>query len=392
MWRRRVAGVPVRPLELFVDLVFVFAVTQLSHGILAHPTPAGAAGTLLLLLAVWWAWMYTAWTTNWFEPDHPAVRLLLLGGMLAGLVMAAAIPDAYGPRAAWFAGAYVTLQVGRALFVAVAARRAPLGPTFRRILCWQALSGALWLAGGLAAPLRVPLWLLAVACEYTAPWHGYATPLLGRSRTADWSVDGGHLAERCQLFLIIALGESVLLAGASFAVHRPTAYGTGALGTVFAGIAALWWIYFGRPTGTAAEPDDPGRLARSAYTYLHLPMVAGIILCAVAGELVIAHPTGHPAVATALATLGGPALFVAGHALFARTVTGRLPRGHPAALAALVLLAPASAVLPPLALSATATAVLVALATAASRRPGNTAGTRTGAKRRSPRTAQSTSG
>lgn len=376
MWRRRGDGVPVRPFELFFDLVFVFAVTQLSHGILAHPSADGVAGTVLLLLAIWWAWMYTAWTTNWFDPDHPAVRLVLLGAMLAGLVMAAAVPDAYGSRARWFAGAYVVLQVGRALFAVVASgrvRRAPdgedpartayLAPTFRRILVWQVVAGTLWIAGGIITPLRVPLWIAALTCEYAAPWHGYATPLLGRSRTTDWTVDGGHLAERCQLFLIIALGESVLLAGSGFAGHRPSALGVGALATVFAGIAALWWIYFGAPADPArTTPDDPGRLARSAYTYLHLPMVAGIILGAVAGELVIAHPTGHPGTAGALATLGGPALFVAGHALFRRAVSGRLPRAHLAALATLAALGAAAPVVPPIALSAAAALVLAALA------------------------------
>lgn len=361
-------GARVTFFELFFDLVFVFAITQLSHRLLEHLTVRGAAETLLLLLAVWWAWVYTSWATNWFDPDHPAVRLMLVGVMIAGLFMAAMLPDAFGGKAMWFAGAYAAIQVGRTAFVAVCTRRHELGRTFQRILFWQAVPAALWIGGALVHDhdARAGLWLAAVALEYLAPWHGYATPLLGRSSTAEWTIDGGHMAERCQLFVIIALGESVLVTGATLGAHTPS--GPVAAGSVaaFVGTVALWWIYFDHTAEAAAEriasSDDPGRLGRSAYTFIHIVMVAGIIVGAVADELVMAHPGGHVSHGFAAVATGGPALFIAGHALFKRVVFGVFTRARISALLALAVLAVASPLLTPLALHIGAATVVVALA------------------------------
>ncbi|MFI0371399.1 low temperature requirement protein A [Actinomadura sp. 1N219] len=364
-------GARVTFFELFFDLVFVFAITQLSHLLLDHLTVRGAAETLLLLLAVWWAWMYTCWTTNWFSPDHPAVRLMLVAVMVAGLFMAAMLPGAFGDKAMWFAAAYVAIQVGRTLIVVVWTWGHELGPNFQRVLFWQAVPGALWIGGALVDghDARAGLWLLAVALEYLAPWHGYATPLLGRSSTAEWTIDGAHMAERCQLFLIIALGETVLVTGATFGDHTPTAAVTTGLVSAFVGTVALWWIYFDHTADAAAEriasSADPGRLGRSAYTFVHIVMVAGIVVGAVADEKVLAHPGGHISTAFTIVALGGPALFVAGHALFKRAVFGGFTRARATALLALAALAvPALALdsLTPLALHICAAVVVVALA------------------------------
>lgn len=357
--------------ELFFDLVFVFAVTQLSHLLLEHLTVRGAAETLLLLLAVWWAWMYTCWTTNWFDPDHPAVRLMLVGVMVAGLFMAAMLPGAFGDKAPWFAAAYIAIQVGRTAFVVAFTRGHELGPTFQRILFWQSSSAVLWIAGALADghDARAGLWLAAVALEYLAPWHGYATPLIGRSSTTEWTIDGGHMAERCQLFLIIALGETVLVTGATFGGETPTAAAATGFASAFVGTVALWWIYFDHTAEAAADriasAADPGRLGRSAYTFIHIVMIAGVIVGAVADEQLLAHPGGHAGGAFTAAALGGPALFVAGHALFRRVVFGAFTRARVRALLALAVLAvPAFAadVFTPLALHLCVTAVVVALA------------------------------
>ncbi|MFD0685079.1 low temperature requirement protein A [Actinomadura fibrosa] len=361
-------GARVTFFELFFDLVFVFAVTQLSHRLLEHLTIRGAAETLLLLLAVWWAWMYTCWTTNWFDPDHPAVRLMLTGVMVAGLFMSAMLPEAFGDRGLWFAAGYTAIQVGRTAFVVYSTRRHPLGRNFQRILFWLVVAGALWIAGALVddADVRAGLWLLAVALDYLAPWHGYATPLLGRSSTADWTIDGAHMAERCQLFLIIALGESVLVTGATLAQSTPTAAVAAAFVSAFAGTVALWWIYFDHTAEAAADriasSADPGRLGRSAYTFIHIVMVAGIIVGAVADELVLAHPGGHVTHGFAAVATGGPALFIAGHALFKRVVFGTFTGARLAALLALAVLAAVSSALTPLALHLCATAVVVVLA------------------------------
>jgi low temperature requirement protein LtrA len=361
-------GQRVTSVELFFDLVYVLAVTQLSHLLLEHLDARGAAQTALLLVAVWFAWVYNAWFTNWFDPDRRPVRLVLLGVMLASLLMSASLPESFGERGVLFAGAYVAMQVGRTVFVVAALRNEPaLRRNFQRILAWLAVAGVLWLAGGLAhGTAREALWLAALAVDLTAPLVGYWTPGLGRSRTTDWTIAGGHFGERFPLFLILALGESILVTGSVFGELPLSAASVAAFVVAFLGSVALWWVYFDRSAEDAGEviagSVDPGRLGRSAYTYCHLPMVAGIIVAAVGDELVIAHPGGHASVATTTAVLLGPALFLAGHALFKRMVFGRLSVARLLAIAALAGLWPVGTALAPLLLASVATLVVAAVA------------------------------
>jgi low temperature requirement protein LtrA len=178
---------PVTPLELFFDLVFVFAVTQLSHRLLEHLTIGSTLGTLLLFVAVWRAWVDTTWVTNWFDPDRTPVRLLLIALMLVSLVMSVAIPQAFGEGGLMFAIAYVTIQVGRTAFVVVALEySSSLGRNFQRYLAWFAIPAVLWVAGGLLqGEVRYFLWVFAIVLEYAGPVIGFWTPGLGRSTTAD---------------------------------------------------------------------------------------------------------------------------------------------------------------------------------------------------------------
>jgi low temperature requirement protein LtrA len=357
----------VTPMELFFDLVYVFAITQLSHLLLEHLDLHGVLQTGLLLLAVWWGWMYTTWATNWFDPNLRPVRLVLVGVMAASLVMSAVLPAAFGERGLIFAGAYVVMQIGRTLFVVAWTRHNPqLGPTFRRMLAWFAVSGVFWIAGGLnSGSTRELLWLAAVVIDYSAPAAGYFVPGLGRSSTHDWNIRGGHMAERCQLFLIIALGESILVTGATFGELELSASVLAAFVIAFLGSVALWWVYFDRSAGDAEEAiahsDDPGRLGRSAYTYLHLPMVAGIIVTAVGDELAIAHPLGHAGPEVAATVLGGPAIFLAGHLLFKRAVFGVWSISRIVAIIVLVAIALIGQEWPPLALSSLALVVIASV-------------------------------
>src|SRR5712691_10147955 len=162
--RRRPGESPqVTHVELFFDLVYVFAVTQLSHSLREHLTVRGALETLVLFLAVWWAWNYTAWATNWIDPDHAAVRLLMIALMLLSLVMSAAIPQAFGDRGAAFALAYVALQVVRSVFMVVAFRGARMGRNYAQLLAWSCIAGAAWVAGGFAhGDTRLLVWIAAV--------------------------------------------------------------------------------------------------------------------------------------------------------------------------------------------------------------------------------------
>jgi len=370
MLRERVRGQHARvtTVELFFDLVFVFAITQLSHGLLAHLSAEGALHTGLLMLAVWWAWIYTTWITNWLDPDHPTVRVMLFGLMGLGLVMSTSLGDAFGKRAVPFALAYVALQIGRTLFMAWASRRDPsLGRNFVRVACWFGLSGALWVAGAFGpAEMRVGLWAAALAIEYLAAAVGFWVPGLGHARTTEWTVEGAHMAERCGLFIIICLGESVLVTGATFAQHPWEPGLIGAFVASLGGAIAMWWIYFNAHAEAAAHAiarsEDPGRIARIAYTYAHMPIVAGIIVTAAGDELALAHPLGHMEPAAIWLILGGPALFLLGGVWFKFAVFGTLSHPRTFGLVLLGLAAVAAPNLTPLALSAVATGALIVVA------------------------------
>jgi low temperature requirement protein LtrA len=355
--------------ELFFDLVFVFAITQLSHGLLEHMTLQGALQTGFLMLAVWWLWINVSWMTNWLDPEKAAVRLILMALMLAGLVLSASIPHAFEERAQAFVLAYVFMQVARTLFMLWALRaHSPRNfRNFQRIMAWVLPAAALWTAGAFAGDgWRYGLWGLALAIEYASPWFGFWTPGLGRSSTADWDVEGGHMAERCGLFIIIALGESILVTGATFSNLAWTAETGAAFVVAFVGSVAMWWVYFNigaeRGSRKIAGSDDPGRMARMAYTYLHIPIVAGVIVAAVADELVLAHPGGHVEAKAAAAILGGPALYLVGNALFKRTSFKHVPLSHLAGLGLLALLVPVCGFVTPLILSAGTTTVLIVVA------------------------------
>ena len=357
----------VSSMELFFDLVFVFAFTQLSHHFLTHLDAGDAFQTALLLLALWWAWVDTAWFTNWFDPDRRPVRFVLIGLMVATLIMAIALPEAFGDRGLLFAIAFVGMQVGRFVFAVVATRHDPgLHRNFERVLAWRAASGLLWLAGGLATgPARTPFWVAAVAMESLGPAYGFLTPGLGRSTTHEWHISGAHMAERCKLFLIIALGESILVTGATFGESDFTRAALAAFIVAFLGSVALWWVYFDLSFDAAERAfessSDPGRLGRFAYTYLHIPMVAGIIVTAVGDELVIAHPLGHASPDTVATVLGGPALFLAGHLLFKRAVFGVWSISRLAAIAALSIVAVIGRDWPPLALAIAIVLIIAAV-------------------------------
>ncbi|MBS0243279.1 MAG: low temperature requirement protein A, partial [Proteobacteria bacterium] len=282
----------VKSVELFFDLVFVFAVTQLSHLLLANLDPVGMAGTALLLVAVWWVWVYTSWVTNWLEPDHLSVRLLLFALMLAGLVLSASIPRAFGDRAASFALAYVAMHLGRCAFMlwVLKGTNEANYKNFQRITTWLAVSAVLWIGGSFAEPdARFWIWCAAMAIELAGPAFGFWTPHIGRSQSTDWDISGDHLAERCGLFIIIALGESVLVTGATWAELVWDGENIAAFLSATVASIAMWWIYFHigaeRARGLIVRADDPGRIARLAYTYLHVLLVAGIIVAAVGDEI-----------------------------------------------------------------------------------------------------------
>jgi low temperature requirement protein LtrA len=374
-------GHRVTYVELLFDLVFVFGITQLSHLLIKDFSLAGLGIASFLLLTIWWVWIFTAWVTNWLDPEQLPVRGLLLVLTMAGLVLSAAVPLASSSRGLVFASAYVLMQVGRTAFVVwtVRGEDSRMAHSFRRILAWFCLAAVPWIGGGLAeGGTRWALWGLALALEFASPWVGFWVPGLGRSTPKDWVVEGRHMAERCALFVMIALGESILVAGAAFANLQWTGPTIAAFVSSLLGAIAMWWLYFATTADAGGRhvslSGDPARLARLAYTYIHILLVAGIVVSAVGDGLTLAHPLEPADAKTALAVLGGTALYLAGIVLFQWSVVGRASRTHLAAIAVLALVATATDHLTPLALMTASTVVLVVLVFVEERGKASTTG------------------
>ena len=348
---RAEGGDKVAFVELFFDLVFVFAVTQLSHHVIEHLTPIGVLEGVVMLVAVWWLWIYTTWVTNWMDPQTGPVRWMLIAMMLAGLVLSTAIPDAFGDRAGQFAAAYLAMQMGRTVFVAISYRLSgdsTNAMNLVRIALWFALSAPLWIAGALlGGDAQLPLWAAALAVELMGPAVRYWIPGLGVSPPETWQVAGGHMAERAGLFMIIALGESIIITGTLVSRSELTMPAVLAFLAAFVSTILFWLLYFSHGAEHGARfirsSADTGLIARLTYTYLHMVLVAGIVLVAVGDELVLAHPV-DPIDGTTLAiVLAAPALYLLGNLLFKRSIGRPWLRSHllgMAALTAVSLLAP----------------------------------------------------
>lgn len=355
-------------IEVFFDLVYAFAVTQLSHHLLNHATIGGALQTVLLLTMVWWGWLMTVAVTNWLNPNHVAVRLLLLSLMLVSLVMSASLPDAFGDRGLAVGGAYATLQIGRGLFTVLALRGDRLRRNVERVLTWSIVGGAFAVGGGVVhGHFRELLWVCAVGIEILGGMVGNYTPGLGRSTTREWDIEGAHIAERCQSFVMIALGESIVVIGAGLAGHAAVSPSElAALVIAFAGAVAIWWIYFARGAIEAARvlgaSPDPGRLGRDAYALIHPVMIGGIIAVAAGDSGVLANPLANASVATTTMLLGGTMLFLAGHAMFKWALWQVRSWTRVVAIAVLAVLAMVGPLLPALAVEACAAGIVILVA------------------------------
>ncbi|SCF04569.1 Low temperature requirement protein LtrA [Micromonospora coriariae] len=371
---------PQRPtfLELFFDLVFVFALTRIVHELVLDYSRDHVAETLstslsengetlLLLLAVWWIWTQTAWVTSKFDPFQPAIQFVVLATMLGSLFLAVAISGALAETGLLFASTYVAIQVGRTLFFVLTLR----GNVLRRVnmlaLVWFAASAVPWLAGALAPGevTRNALWALALAIDYLGGRFGWPVPGLGRAQVSPWAVAGEHLAERYWQLVIVALGETILTSGSSLLRGPIVAERTWALTLSFLTTVLLWRIYFyraGQILGEAIEASaDPGRLGRSAELS-HLLMVAGILATSAGFELVLMDPSGHARPAWVGAILGGPALYLAGRSVFEYVAFARVSRPRPIGIVVLAAMAPVMVGLPSLWVAAAAAAVLLGVA------------------------------
>ncbi|PTT17824.1 hypothetical protein DBR36_10060 [Microbacterium sp. HMWF026] len=338
--------------ELFFDLVFVLALTQLSAYLYENQTPLGAFEGLIMVCALWWAWVSTTWVTNWLDPVKLPVRGAVIVLALVALVMSVSIAEAFGDRAWAFAVAYVVLQVGRTGFIVWATVRHDrrVARDFTLVLAWTIAGGALWIVGAvLPHEWQLPLWAAALALELLGTMLGYPIPGRGRVQVSSWDLSGPHIAERTALFVLIALGEGLLVTGFAFVAKESSASSIASLVTAFVAAAAAWWIYFdhGERVGSEAieASDEPGRLARTAYTWVHLPIVAGIVLMSVGDKEMLSHPDQRSIAAT-IVVVGAPILFLGGTALFRRTLENRWSRAQLLGLVAFVVLAGLAFVLP----------------------------------------------
>ena len=316
---------PVSYLELFFDLVYVFAITQLSHFLHYHLDLLGFVQGMALFLALWWAWMFTTWASNWANPDRLPVRLMMLVLMMLSLLMAVAVPKGFAASAALFAASYVTLQLGRTLCMAAmfSGENPANARNMVRISIWFAVSAVFWAIGVLRSDEeRLAWWLLALGIEYLGPMAMFAVPGLGRSTAANWDISGSHMAERCALFIIIALGEGIVVIGSTFLGLEMSSGATVAFAVAFGSSALMWWLYFdlGAVRGARHIQDhsEPGLVARNAFTYLHMPIVAGIVIYAVADALLLEHWSEPADITFVLAQTGGAIFYLTGLGFFKR--------------------------------------------------------------------------
>jgi low temperature requirement protein LtrA len=366
--RPREVARAVTPLELFFDLVYVFTISQLAHHLLGNVDARGMLETLILTLAVMYAWFMTVWTTNWLDGERQAVRLMLLGLMFASLLMSTSVAEAFGDRAGLFVIGYLAIQIGRTAFAVWAFRGHRLHAHFVNALAWEIGTAPIWIAGIAAdGDARLGVWATAVLVTYGGVIAGHPLPSRRSPFSSDSQIYAEHLLERFRLFFLIALGETVLTIGNAFAGEPLSADRLLVLAVAFTGTVALWWCYFHRAEEIGLEAvsraGDASRIV-GLGNYALIAMVAGIIAIAVGDELAIAGPSSGSTTSTAALIFGGPLIFLLAQIAFMRRATGGMP--GPRAVACMVLLILGLVTLPLSLLVAviSASAVLVAVAAA----------------------------
>jgi low temperature requirement protein LtrA len=350
----------VTPLELFFDLVFVLALTQCTALMAAEPTWTGLAKGVVVLGVLWWAWVGYAWLTSVVDPEEGAVRLSMFAAMAAFLVAALCVPEAFDESALLFACAYGVVRAGQIALFLLASRDDPALHTSVVALAVSSALGVGLLAGASFADggLQGALWVVALLLDMGGPF------LFG---SEGWKLVPAHFAERHGLIVIIALGESIVAIG----VGAEAGVDAGVVAAATLGIAvaaALWWLYFdvvallserhlsGMPAGR-----ERNELARDAYSYMHFPMVAGIVLGALGLKKTLGDVGDPLEVVPAAAMLGGPALYLLAHVGF-RLRHIRTVNNHRLACALLLLaLIPVAVEIPALATLAVIVGALAAL-------------------------------
>jgi len=347
-------------LELFFDLVFVFAITQVTLLLLNDTSPAGFARSALVLALVWWAWSGFTWMTNAVDIESQVTKLLFLAGMAGAFFVALAVPHSYGDEGLWFACAYAFIRVLNLVLYAWGLKGRPAQlAALLRLAPFFLVAPALVVAGGVvdSLPLRSALWVASIAVDLAG--------VLAAGNENDWRVSPAHFAERYALIVIIALGESIVAIGVSTGEVPRDAMFALSVTIAFAGVAGLWWAYFGFVSGAVeralqkAAPSRRGPLARDVFTIFHYPIVLGIVYFAVAAKKMVAHPE-DPLSRPGRAALGfGVAFFLAGFLLARYRIVRTIGRERAVAAVLTLVAVVALRSLPSVALFAIVTAIVV---------------------------------
>jgi low temperature requirement protein LtrA len=338
----------VTPLELFFDLVFVFAITQVTTLLSHDATWGGVLHGMLVLVALWWAWTGYAWLTSTLDVDEGGVRLAMLAAMGAMLVAALAVPGAFADDAVLFGVAYLLVRLLHIVLYAIVGRDDPdLVAAVLRFAPTSIFGASLLvLAGFLEGDVRIVVWVVALAIDYVGP------AVLGAGR--GWRVAPEHFAERHGLVILIALGESIVAIGVGAGFELTTRVIIAA-GLAIVVVSALWWLYFdvaaifARTRLREATGVEQARLARDAYSYLHLPMVAGIVLFALGLKTTLGHVGDELDTVPAVGLCGGVALYLLAHIAFLFRATRRLFRRRTVGAVVLLALIPVATAIPALA-------------------------------------------
>jgi low temperature requirement protein LtrA len=353
-------GDRVTPLELFFDLVFVLAITQCTALMASNPTWVGLVKGLLVLGVLWWSWVGYAWLTSVVDPEEGAVQLVMFAAMAALLVAALSVPRAFENLGLLFACAYAVVRGAHIALFTIASRD---DPALRRSVTGLAVStaigvGLLLLASATNGALQGALWALALLLDMGGPY------LFG---SEGWKLVPGHFAERHGLIVIIALGESIVAIG----VGSNAGVDAGVVAAAILGMAvagALWWLYFDvvalvaeRRLSNATEGRERNEIARDSFSYLHFPMVAGIVLLALGLKKTLGHVEDPLKIVPATALLGGTAVYLLAHVAFRLRNVNRFSTQRALCAALLVALIPAALELPSLATLGMLTAALAAL-------------------------------
>jgi len=348
----------VTPLELFFDLVFVFAITQVTSMLSDDPTWGGVGRAMLVLGALWWSWTGYAWLTNTVNPDEGAVRLAILGAMGAMLVVALAVPDAFGDDGILFGVFYFAVRLLHIVLFALAAQGdRDLLRSVLRLAIGSTIGPALIIIAGFTdGEAQAALWTISLTIDY----------LGGAFSSGGWRVSPRHFAERHGLIIIIALGESIVAIG----VGAGGELDAGVIAAALLGIAvvaALWWTYFDVVALVAERKLSElsgvaqAALARDSYSYLHLPMVAGIVLFALALKQTLGHVGDDLETVEATALCAGPALYLLAHDAMRFRTSRTYNSRRVLTVAVLLALVPVALTVPALAALGAVTAVSWAL-------------------------------